>query len=309
MSQHNTHARHGVVELPSPTKWPIVLALGLTLVLTGLVTHWVISLLGLAMILPAAVGWFNQVLPHEHHAPVPVSTHELTVDHAYAAIGARTPANAVRHEVHPVATYNTFSAGLSGGLAGAVAMTVPALLFGVIRYHSVWYAINLLAAGGFTSWANASDAFLAQFHMQGLVAGVVIHGTSSLLVGLLYAAMLPMFPRKPILTAGFAAPLLWTGLLHASLGIISPILNERIDWLWFVVSQILFGLVAGYVVNLQVKVRSEAFRALPFAVRAGLHTDSHYDQPEGTDRADRGFVNSGLPTQPKHHNDQKDGPA
>jgi hypothetical protein len=55
--------------------------------------------------------------------------------------------------------------------------------------------------------------------------------------------------------------------------VISPILNARIDWLWFVVSQIAFGLVCGFVVNLQVKVRTPQFRALPFAVRAGLHSD------------------------------------
>jgi hypothetical protein len=291
MSQHNAHAQHGVVELPSPTKWPIVLALGLTLALTGLVTHWAITLLGVFMILPAAVGWFKQVLPHEHHAPVPVSTHELTIDHAYAAIGARQPANAARHEVHPVATYNTFTAGISGGVAGAIAMTVPAVVYGIIRYHSGWYAINLLAAGGFTAWANASNEFLAQFHMQGLLAGTVIHGISAVLVGLLYAAMLPMFPRKPILTAGFIAPLVWTGLLHASLGIISPILDQRIDWVWFAVSQLLFGLVAGYVINLQVKLRSEEFRALPFSVRAGLHVDSRFDEDKN------------------NLNDKKDGPA
>jgi flagellar biosynthesis protein FliR len=93
------------------------------------------------------------------------------------------------------------------------------------------------------------------------------------LVGLLYGAMLPMFPRKPILTAGFIAPFLWTGILYSALGVISPILNARIDWLWFVVSQIAFGLVCGFVVNLQVKVRTPQFRALPFAVRAGLHSD------------------------------------
>jgi hypothetical protein len=305
MSQHNAHAQHGVVELPAPTKWPIVLALGFTLALTGLVTHWAITLLGVLMILPAAVGWFKQVLPHEHHAPVPVSTHELTIDHAYAAIGARQPANAARHEVHPVPTYNTFTAGISGGVAGAVAMTVPAMLYGVVRYHSIWYSINLLAAGGFTSWANASNEFLAQFHMQGLLAGAVIHGTTSVLVGLLYAAMLPMFPKKPILTAGFIAPLVWTGLLHASLGIISPILDQRIDWLWFAISQILFGLVAGFVINLQVKVRSKEFRALPFSVRAGLHVDSRFDQPE--DSTHTGFVNSGL--NKNKATDKKDGPA
>ena len=150
-------------------------------------------------------------------------------------------------------------------------MIVPAAIFGLIRYHSVWYAANLLAAGGFVSWAGESDAFLAQFHLKGLLAAMAIHGLTSVLIGLLYGAMLPMFPRKPILTAGFIAPLLWTSLLYSAIGVISPILNQRIDWLWFVISQIAFGLVAGYVVNLQVKVRTPQFRALPFVVRAGVH--------------------------------------
>jgi hypothetical protein len=160
-------------------------------------------------------------------------------------------------------------------------MIVPAALYGLIRYHSIWYAVNLLAAGGFVSWAGESDAFLAQFHLLGLLAAAGIHTTASLLIGLLYGAMLPMFPRRPIVSAGFIAPFLWTGLLYSALGVISPILNQRINWLWFVISQIAFGLVAGFVVNRQVKVRTAQFQALPFAVRAGLHTSA---KDEGPDR-------------------------
>jgi hypothetical protein len=153
-------------------------------------------------------------------------------------------------------------------------MIVPAALYGLVRYHSIWYAVNLLAAGGFVNWAGQGDAFLAQFHLLGLLAAAGIHTTASLLIGLLYGAMLPMFPRKPILTAGFIAPFLWTGLLYSAIGVISPILDQRINWLWFVISQIAFGLVAGFVVNRQVKVRTAQFQALPFAVRAGLHTSA-----------------------------------
>jgi hypothetical protein len=54
---------------------------------------------------------------------------------------------------------------------------------------------------------------------------------------------------------------------------VSPILDQRIDWFWFVPSQIVFGLVCGFVVNLQAKVRTSQFQALPFSVRAGLHGD------------------------------------
>jgi len=62
----------GTVLLPAPTAWPMVLALGIALMLAGMVTHWALSLLGLVMALPAIVGWFFQVLPQEQHVHVDI---------------------------------------------------------------------------------------------------------------------------------------------------------------------------------------------------------------------------------------------
>lgn len=259
------------VVLPVPTAWPMVLALGITLMIAGMVTHWVISLLGVVLLLRSAVGWFFEVLPHEHHAPVAVHVEAITISSPRTRQG-QLPVDAKHRKLLPVETFS-ITAGIKGGIAGGIAMIVPATAFSLFKYHSLWYAVNLLAAGGFISWAGQSNAFLARFHLLGLLAALGIHALTSVLVGLLYGAMLPMFPRKPILTAGFIAPFLWTGILYSALGVISPILNARIDWLWFVISQIAFGLVCGFVVNLQVKVRTPQFRALPFAVRAGLHSD------------------------------------
>jgi hypothetical protein len=265
------------VILPAPTAWPMVLALGLSLMITGMVTHWVISLLGLVLSLRSAVGWYFEVLPHEHHVAVAVEPEEIKISSTRTARRA-APLGEDHRMLLPIETFS-ITAGIKGGIAGGAAMVIPAALFGLIRFHSVWYAVNLLAAGGFISWAGESNAFLAQFHLQGLLAAAAIHGLASVLIGSLYGAMLPMFPWKPILTAGFIAPFLWTGILYSALGVISPILNARIDWLWFVISQIAFGLVCGFVVNLQVKVRTPQFRALPFAVRAGLYED----QPQEKD--------------------------
>jgi hypothetical protein len=268
MKQHDSV--DGVV-LPVPTPWPMVLGLGIALVIAGMVTHWVVSLLGAVLAVRAATGWFFEVLPHEHHASVPVQAEEITIS-STRTTRAQLPIDARHRKMIPIETFS-IAAGVKGGIVGGIAMVVPATIFSLIRYHSLWYAVNLLAAGGFVSWAGESNEFLAQFHLLGLLAALGIHAITSVLVGLLYGAMLPMFPRKPILTAGFIAPFLWTGILYSALGVISPILDERIDWLWFVVSQIAFGLVCGFVVNLQVKVRTPQFRALPFAVRAGVHSD------------------------------------
>jgi hypothetical protein len=215
------------------------------------------------------VGWFFEVLPQEHHVYVDVHADVVEIRSTRETL-AYMPLDERHRKLLPTETFSVMS-GVKGGISGGLAMIVPAALYGLIRYHSMWYAANLLAAGGFVSWVGESDAFLAQFHLRGLLAASAIHGLTSVLIGLLYGAMLPMFPRKPILTAGFIAPFLWTGILYSALGIISPILNQRIDWWWFIVSQIAFGLVAGFVVNLHVRVRTPQFRALPFTVRAGIH--------------------------------------
>jgi hypothetical protein len=281
--EHKSETGHSAVHMPSPTVWPMVLALGISLVITGMVTSATISLLGLLLALAACVGWFRAVLPVEAHEMVPAIDEPVAIESARTSID-RLPVGPMHRKMVPVETFQ-FTTGLKGGIAGGIAMIGPATLFSIIKYHSFWYAMNLMAAGGFVSWAGESNAFLAQFHMRGFLAALAIHIVASLLVGLLYGAMLPMFPKWPILTAGFLAPLLWTGLLYSTLNIISPILNERIDWYWFVPSQIAFGLVCGFVVNLQAKVRTPQFQALPFAVRAGLH-GAVGGQPEDTDQKD-----------------------
>src|SRR5580658_8752254 len=65
--EHSTTSTpHGdTIHLPAPTAWPIVLALGITLVMAGVVTNGGISILGGVLAVTACVGWFRQVLPHE----------------------------------------------------------------------------------------------------------------------------------------------------------------------------------------------------------------------------------------------------
>jgi hypothetical protein len=283
----NVDAGHTeTVNLPAPTIWPMVLALGLALMCTGLVTNLVIGLLGLTLFVSAAIGWSLQMFPLENHVSVPVVVETVNIVSSRKLID-RLPFDDLHRKILPMETFHV-STGIKGGIVGGLAMIVPATLFSLLRYHSIWYAMNLLAAGGFVSWAGASDAFLSQFHLQGLLAAIAIHGSISLLVGVLYGAMLPMYPKYPILTAGVVVPLLFTAIMRPALGIISPILSERIDWFWFTASQLTFGFVCGFVVNLQAKVRTPQFRALPFSVRAGIHGGSDVEAHEPSDTAKQG---------------------
>ena len=72
------------------------------------------------------------------------------------------------------------------------------------------------------------------------------------------------------------APVLWSGLLHSVLDFINPVLNQRIDWLWFVVSQLGFGIVAGLVVSRQQRIAT--WQHLPLAIRAGIEAPGAIDE-------------------------------
>jgi hypothetical protein len=257
-----------VVQLPTPTAFPIVLALGLTFAFAGLVTNVGISVLGAVMIVAGCVGWFRQVWPHAHHIAVPVKVQKFK----YATVRTKVAHIAI-DESHrarlPVHTPSVM-AGVKGGIAGGVAMIVPATLYSLIAYHSLWYAVNLLGGAGVAGWSNPTLAEITHFRLSALIAATIIHVAGSLLIGLLYGAMLPMLPRHPILLGGIIAPVLWTGVLHSALPLINPYLADRIDWWWFVVSQVTFGLVAGWVVSKQIDIRTEQF--MPFSVRMGLET-------------------------------------
>jgi hypothetical protein len=258
-----------VVEMPSPTAWPIVLAFGITLVFAGMLTTAAVSILGAILAVTGYVGWFRDVLPHEKHELVSVSEEAASV-----ATSRTTVARAgwITDQLHrarlPLETY-PISAGVRGGLAGCAVMAVLAIAYGVIARHSVWYPINLLASGFFPGMEN-STAELSAFRPNLLIIASIIHLVTSLTVGLLYGAMLPMFPRHPILLGGVIAPVMWSGLIHGLVDFLNPVLGKRIDWPWFVVSQVGFGIVAGIVVSRQQRVRT--WQHLPFAVRAGFET-------------------------------------
>lgn len=257
----------GTIKLPAPTAWPIVFAFGITLLLAGLLTSPSVSILGAILAVTGCIGWFQDVLPHEMEETVEVKAEVSVITTPRREVERLPVAPELPRALLPLETYPV-SAGIKGGLAGSVAMAVLACLYGVLKQHSIWYPINLLAATIYGQSLQLTPATLNAFHLGSFVVASFIHLLTSLLVGLLYGAMLPMFPRRPILLGGVIAPILWTGLLHSVLDLINPLLNQHIDWPWFVASQFAFGIVAGLVVVRQQRVRIRQF--VPFLMRAGF---------------------------------------
>jgi hypothetical protein len=266
--QHGSAAStKDTIHLPAPTAWPILLAAGVTLLFAALVTNVGIGIFGAVLTVISCVGWFRQVLPHENHELLEVETQQIEITTARQKV-ARIQLSETHRAQLPLATY-PISSGIKGGIAGGIAMIIPAELYGIIKFHSIWYSINLLGGAGVVSWMMPLDQIVS-FHLGALAMATIIHVLTCLLVGLLYGALLPVWPKHPIVLGGLIAPLIWTGLLHNILGIVNPFLDQKISWWWFAASQVFFGLVAGITVTKLGNLKQ--LRQVPLSVRLGLET-------------------------------------
>jgi len=267
------------IEVPAPTAWPFVLAFGCTLLFAGLVTSISVSFLGAALSLAGCIGWFREVFPHEHEETVPVVAEDIRIITERRIVERVSVADYQRAWL-PVHTYPV-SAGVKGGLAGSVAMAILACAYGALKAGSIWYPINLLAAAVYAQSLKLGPAQLYSFHADSFAIALALHAIVSTLVGLLYGAMLPMFPRRPIVLGGLIAPVLWSALIYTMLGLLNPTLESHINWYWFVASQVGFGIVAGLVVVRQSRMLTR--ENIPFAMRAGVEAPGMIS-PHGEER-------------------------
>jgi hypothetical protein len=131
------------------------------------------------------------------------------------------------------------------------------------------------------SLAQADLAQLTAFNSAGFIVALISHGLFSILVGLLFAVLLPMLPtRRAAFWSSFISPLMWSALIWATLRLINPALNTRIDWIWFIASQIAFGLTTGYVVHHSKMVQT--MQTWPLAARAGIEAPGVMTEREET---------------------------
>ena len=129
------------LEVPAPTAWPMVLGLGVTLAVAGLVTHVSVSAVGIVLALAAAGGWWRQVLPVEAvgHVPLrPPAERARPIVPSTIAVG-RLRLGEGGHRMRLPVEVPPLSAGVVGGLVGGAAMAVVALGSIPIAQSSLWY--------------------------------------------------------------------------------------------------------------------------------------------------------------------------
>jgi hypothetical protein len=276
---HQVESQPGMIHLPAPTAWPFLMSLGVVLICGALVLSVWLAWLGAFLFVLSAVGWFRQVLPHEAHEHVPVTEEIISFVPEYEKV-ARIQIDETHRAQLPLATF-PIASGIKGGIAGGLAMVIPAEIYGILRYHSIWYVVNLLGGAGVGNWINPTVEEMSHFRLSAFITANIIQGATTLLVGILYGAMLPIWPKRPILLGGILAPAAWTGLLYSVLGIVNPFFADHIDWWSFAASQVIFGLVAGYVVS-----KSGSFKRLrqvPLSVRLGVEAPGIHPGHGGSD--------------------------
>ena len=250
---------HDADLVPAPTGAPIVFAFGTTLLFAGLVTNWLVALVGLICAIMGILGWWRQVLPRESMEPIPAdAAREIDTG---PELGAPLPAEAEHapgRVVLPVEIPRVRS-GIYGGLGGAAAMAVVAIVWGLIYHSSIWFPINLLAAMVLSSYDTASAESLSQFSAAGFFAAVGIHLAFSIMVGLVLAAMMPMAIKWPRVFAGIVAPCVWSLILWVAMSVLDPTLEVWVNWLWFFGSQFAFGITAGFIIAATERIETVQF--------------------------------------------------
>jgi hypothetical protein len=152
--------------------------------------------------------------------------------------------------------FRPISTGLLAGIAGGLLMPIPAVIWSVSSGHGIWYPANLLAGMVLPSLDQIPMDELKPFHANWLAIAIVIHIVMSIGIGLAFGLLLPRLGPipTPVTWGGLLMPLLWTVVSFGLMGIVNPLLQERVNWPWFIASQFVFGLVAAIVVDRSEKI-------------------------------------------------------
>jgi hypothetical protein len=248
-SQHKEDSSS--IEMPKPTVAPLVLAVGIALAAMGVAASLAFLFVGVVVFVAGLGMWISQLLPGRGHwrearvepsrRPQPVFPAPGEVErlrHGAPGYRLRLPV-----KVRPV------SAGIKGGFVGGLVMPLPALVYGLMSGHGIWWPANLLAGMVLPGIGRMSAVELEHFHPVLAVLAVLIHIVVSLFLGLIMGVLLPMLPNihKPIAWGALLMPLLWTAVSYVAFSVMNPDIRDGIAWLWFAISQLIFGVVAAIV--------------------------------------------------------------
>jgi mono/diheme cytochrome c family protein len=242
------------VELPRPTAWPIVLAFGIALVGLGAATSLAFVAVGGIVFVVGLIGWIANLMPGRGHEQEAVDLATTQIQARLGTVGQLKP-GAVGYRFQLPQKVQPISAGVKGGILGGLLMPIPAIAWGIASGHGPFFPINLLVGMIVPGLTNMPQkdlvAWLESFHFWTFLLGFAVHAIMSVgfgLVGGVLLPTLPTIPGGPMLFGGLILPLSWTAASYGLMGVANPLLDTYIDWKWYVVSQLVYGITASIVI-------------------------------------------------------------
>ena len=142
-------------------------------------------------------------------------------------------------------------AGITGGLIAGAVMGVVMALWGLATGNGIWFPVNLIASTVLPGLQAAPEQALMQFNLAGAVVGTLVHFGVSMVLGLLFALVLPTLPGSTLLWGVVVGTLLWIGAHFVFLPLVNPRFEELVSDRTFLVAHIAFSLVLGWWVTRQ----------------------------------------------------------
>ncbi|HEY2883463.1 MAG TPA: cytochrome c [Pirellulales bacterium] len=271
----NSPEQSPTVEMPRPTAWPIAVGAGVTFIALGAATSSAFCVVGVLLLVISIGGWISQLIPGRGHEAEELADRSSRATEVMPRLGAveQLKPGVVGYRFQVPEKVQPVSAGIKGGIVGGLLMPIPALAWGVMSGHGIWFPVNLLAGMVIPGLNDVPrDQIVGQleaFHLWLFLGALVLHICMSVGFGLIGGVLLPTLPQVrggPLLFGGLILPLLWSGVNHSLMHLVNPLLNDFIDWRWYVASQLVFGIAASMVI-----IRSEKIAIAP----RGSGSDGH----------------------------------
>ena len=227
----------------------------------GWASNLALSLVGAVFFVMGILGWIEQMLPgrgHMHEPLVDPSLRRREIVGEPGTVDQLKPGMAGYRFQLPE-SFHPISAGVKGGLVGGLVMPIPALAYGLLSGHGLWFPINLLAGIVVPGISGETEAQLESFQLGAARRGdryprhVLAH-------------VRPAFRRcladfapdswRPGDRRRRADASLVDGLVSQLYGHRQPIAPKHVNWSWFIVSQAVYGLAMSIVVVRSQKVSS-----------------------------------------------------
>ena len=153
----------------------------------------------------------------------------------------------------PVEVY-PYRAGLIGGIIAGIVMALAMAGWGALTGMGVWFPVNLIAATVLRHLQNEPLEMLSQFYMAGAVVGTLIHLGISILLGFIFATLLPTLPGSTILWSLIVSPILWFIAQYLALPLVNPRMGALIDHPSFAIAHVIYSLVLGWWISRTAKI-------------------------------------------------------